>query len=170
MLRSPLLRCLSTSPRPKLYSLTCTSPGPTSSSLTSTGHAILTDLPRASGGENSHPEPVYLLLASLVSCEAATASYVLRQLSPRLSLRSPLRFSVRAERDERGSLALPIGEEPGAPAMLRRVWGTVEVSTTPAITDEQVEVLGRQVGRRCPVADMMKRAGVELDVRFVRGE
>ena len=43
---------------------------------TSDGFSIDSDIPKAMGGGNTAPQPVYLLLAALVGCETATANFV----------------------------------------------------------------------------------------------
>ena len=70
-------------------------------------HLIRTDLPRFMGGSDEAPQPVHLLLASLVGCEHATASFVARQMRPRVQLDS-VTFRIYAERDQRGAIALPL--------------------------------------------------------------
>ena len=75
-------------------------------------------------------------------------------------------FELEAERDERGALAMPIADEPSAPARLLHVRGVARVSDTEA-TPEQLRALGRAVHRRCPVANMIVLSGCVLDVDFV---
>ena len=104
-----------------------------------------------------------------VGCKSATAAYVLRQMKPRLQLSSPIQFKLVATRDEQGALSLPIIADPPVPSMLNAVRGTAIINTTPQITEEQLVVLERQVSQRCPVADMMTRAGVDLKVHFTTG-
>ena len=43
---------------------------------TDDGHTILSDIPKAMGGSDTAPQPVYLLLAALAGCETATANFV----------------------------------------------------------------------------------------------
>ena len=109
-------RCASTkgagrTPRTKTYSLVSAATSPVAtSSLTSDGHSIATDLPRIIGGDDTAAQPVYLLLASLVGCEHATAAFVARQMKPRVNLRG-VHFDISAERDERG--AIPTSDHAG---------------------------------------------------------
>ncbi len=143
--------------------------GSTTSKTCTGGHAIRTDLPRAMGGRDEAPQPVELLLTSLVGCEQATASFVARQMRPRLPL-AEIQFLYRAERDNRGAVALPLGDaSPEVPARLSRVHGvaTVTLNDGESETRERVEYLRRQVELRCPVANMMAAAGIELDIEWV---
>ncbi|CAE8605516.1 unnamed protein product [Polarella glacialis] len=49
-------------------------------------HTMRTDVPRESGGKDSAPQPVELVLTALIGCETATAAYVARQMRPRFRL------------------------------------------------------------------------------------
>lgn len=46
------------------------------STHTADGFSIDSDIPKAMGGGNTAPQPVYQLLAALVGCETATANFV----------------------------------------------------------------------------------------------
>ena len=150
-------------------------------SQTADGHAIASDLPRLMGGQDGAPQPVYLLLASLVGCEHATAAFVARHMKPRIHLRS-VSFDIHAERDERGAISLPLvpaapDKEAEAgdadaeaativpPARLQRVYGVATVDAGDA-TQEQVDLLARLVHQRCPVANMVTLSGCELDIQW----
>lgn len=118
------------------------------------------------GGEDAAPQPVELVLAALVGCEQATAAYVARHTRPRFPLRY-VHFDLRATRDERGAIALPIDERPPVSSRLLRVEGTAIVHLSRgAESRARVEALGRRVEERCPVADMLRASGCELDVRW----
>jgi len=129
-------------------------------------HTIQTDVPKSMGGEDAAPQPVELVLAALVGCEQATAAYVARHTRPRFPLRY-VHFDLRATRDERGAIALPIDERPPVSSRLLRVEGTAIVHLSRgAESRARVEALGRRVEERCPVADMLRASGCELDVRW----
>ena len=66
-------------PREKLYSITGTTQGTTSTSQTR-GHTLRTDTPPSGGGKDTAPQPVETLLAALIGCEGATADFVARML------------------------------------------------------------------------------------------
>ena len=159
-------RVFCTAPRTKKYSLTARSDrgGTTCITHTASGHQLQCDLPRAIGGRDTAAEPVYHLLSALCGCEAATAAFVARQL--KVKLLEPMEFELRAERDERGALSLPVTADPAVPARLTRVSGRVTLVTD--ATDEALELLERQTHLRCPVANLMSAGGVDLDIRFER--
>ena len=86
-------RTLSTrKPREKLYSITGTTQGTTSTSQTR-GHTLRTDTPPSGGGKDTAPQPVETLLAALIGCEGATADFVARML--RTKIRS-IDFELRS--------------------------------------------------------------------------
>ena len=141
----------------------------------STGHTLATDLPKAVGGHDAAPQPVELLVASLLGCKTATAHFVARHLFPRPHNRlSLVAFSdVVATRDERGALTLPITSAPEVTSAILSVQGVATVSLVSdsvAVTDADVQELGRIVEIRCPVAATLASAGValEFDWRLAR--
>ena len=153
---------------------------------TSSGHELVTDLPRNSGGENRYAQPVEMLLASLLGCKAATAHFVARHLWPRPHNRiQRIEFvDVLAARDERGALHLPVNEDAPVPSALLyapwccfflvvtlfRMYVRAVVRLTPssgAIGMKDVVALGSLVEKRCPVAAMLVQAGVQLDFRWM---
>lgn len=138
---------------------------------TGTGHVLHTDLPRPMGGADGAAQPVETLLAALAGCTQATAVYVARNLRPeRLDIRR-IDFDLRAARDERGALSLPIESPPEIPSRLRFVSGTVRVhaATSRPISDRDLALLREQTELRCPVANMMVASGCEMNVRWVDG-
>ena len=141
--------------------------------LTSTGHDIRTDLPKLSGGADKAPQPVELMVASLLGCKTATAHFVARHLWPRPhnKIDSISFLDVVAERDDRGALTLPITEEPPITAGLLRVTGKAVVSpvSTSAISSADVAELGALVEKRCPVAAMFHASGCSVDFTWVVG-
>ena len=98
-------------------------------------------------------------------------------MKPRISI-GAIHFSLEAERDERGALGgLPIvidehndcssplpAEQGLPPSRLLRVWGRARVETS--CSAQQLRVLEAQTHARCPVANMMQAAGVELRLKF----
>jgi uncharacterized OsmC-like protein len=151
------------------YSLTAVGDGVSCSAHTDTGHTVRSDLPRLAGGHDSAAQPVELLLSALVGCKTATAHFVARHLWRRPGNQiSSLRFAeVRAERDERGALALPITAPPPVSSAVQRVSGVVFVRPASAEVDgDDVRVLGLLVEERCPVAATLRAAGVALDFEW----
>lgn len=81
-------------------------------STTSSGHELVTDVPRAAGGRDLSAQPVEMMIASLLGCKVATTHFVARHLWPRAHNRvDRIEFvDVEAARDDRGSLHLPIND------------------------------------------------------------
>ena len=156
-----MIRALSTAPRWKTYRLSARGSGNTCVSETSDGFKIRSDIPRAVGGDNSAPQPVYLLLAALVGCKQATSAFVAMKM--RIELGS-IAFDLTSRRDERGALTLPIDEPPQTVAMLQRIEGTATVETS--ATQSELDALGRQVALRCPVANMIELSGCVVDIKW----
>ena len=131
---------------------------------TDDGWKISTDTPKNQGGTNTAPQPVSLLLASLCGCELATARFVALKSSPRIKM-GRIEFDIKAKRDERGAIALPLGSPLPVPARLEHVWGTATVYNTNA-TQEQIKNLGDEVHLRCPVANMIVLSGCLLEIHW----
>ena len=132
-------------------------------SCTDTGFTIRSDVPKVMGGGNSAPQPVELLLAALVGCKQATAMFVARHMKPRMKI-SQIEFDVSASRDESGSLSLPLGGPERVPSRLECVNGTAWVTTE--ATQQQVDLLSREVEKRCPVANMVMLSGCKLQINW----
>ncbi|KAL3808651.1 hypothetical protein ACHAXA_006638 [Cyclostephanos tholiformis] len=176
----------------KRYSVSGTGRKSSTSMTTNTGHVIATDVPIKMGGEDSAPQPVEYLLASLIGCTQATAMFVSRCMRPRLYI-DGMNFDVHAYRDERGSLSMvpstsstsstssssssimTMGNElPSIPSRLLRVYGTVTVyfkggrgGSDSIVTKEQLSMLRMQTEARCPIANMMHSSGCVMDVEWV---
>ena len=156
-------RTLSTrKPREKLYSITGTTSGTTSTSQTR-GHTLKTDTPPSGGGKDTAPQPVETLLAALIGCEGATADFVARML--RTKIRS-IDFELEASRDPQGAAHLPVDAPAPSVSRLTRIWGVAHVEIDG--DDEMIEKIGRIVHERCPVANMVVSSGCELDIEWRR--
>jgi putative redox protein len=126
------------------------------------GFQIITDTPKKMGGQNAGPQPVELLLASLIGCEQATAMFVARHIPIKIE---KIDFQVDAVRDERGALTLPLGlDNTLPPARLTSITGRAIVYTDG--TQEQIDQLEAEVIRRCPVANMVTLSGCILDIKW----
>ncbi|EJK68021.1 hypothetical protein THAOC_10853 [Thalassiosira oceanica] len=132
---------------------------------TDTGHSLRTDVPRKMGGKDEAPQPVEHLLAAYLGCTQATALYVGRMMSLRVE---SMEYDVTAFRDERGALELPIDAVPSVPARLQRISGTVAVHFKAGIdvTEGQLQILAEQTETRCPVANMIRASGCDIDVNW----
>ena len=136
---------------------------------TDTGHFLSTDIPKTMGGTDSAPQPVETLLAAWMGCTQATALFVGRQL-PDNRVVVELDFeNIRAFRDERGALQLPINDIPEVPSRLNRITGTIKVSSSKGdpLSTEQIQLLQQQTEIRCPVANMMIASGCSIDVKWI---
>ena len=148
----------------KTYNLRASATGPKSKARTGSGHLITTDVPVASGGTDSAAEPVYHLLAALVGCETATATFVARKM--KINLRE-MNFELQGARNELGALALPIQEDPEISAALSHIVGICYVDA-PGITDSELETLAKQTHLRCPIANMITNSGTHLKIDYER--
>ena len=151
-------------PREKLYSITGTTQGTTSTSQTR-GHTLRTDTPPSGGGKDTAPQPVETLLAALIGCEGATADFVARML--RTKIRS-IDFELEASRDPQGAAHLPVDAPAPAVSRLTRIWGVANVSID--ADDATIEKIGRIVHERCPVANMVVASGCSLEIEWRRAE
>merc|ERR1711924_233931 len=103
-------------------------------------------------------------MGALAGCEQATAQFVARHMRPRVRI-THMEFSLEAERDERGSLTLPIDVAPSVPARVARVSGAVHVHTD--ASQEVVDRIADAVKIRCPLASTMKAGGTALDAKWI---
>jgi len=139
--------------------------------MTNTGHVVSTDLPNRMGGRDLAPQPVELLMSSLIGCTQATALFVARNMKPDRLLIDRMEFDLKGTRDERGALSLPIEESPTIPSRLQLVSGTVKVFLVNGkeISDESMDLLKEQTELRCPVANMIVSSGCKMDVTWIDG-
>jgi putative redox protein len=138
-----------------------------SSTVHARGHELILDLSRTQGGHDRGPEPIECLLAALVGCEQATATFVARNMTPRMAL-SHIEFSYEADRDAAASTSLPLSAAlaPGRSPALRRVLGTARVFAGRDESASRVAELRSHVESRCPVAVMLRASGCTLEVRW----
>lgn len=130
----------------------------------STAHHIMTDVPVSMGGLDAAPQPVELLLGSLCGCEQVTASFVARHLKPRVNI-DKIVFEIFAVRNQKASVTLPLKVDL-PPSRLNRIWGTATVHTS--ASQDQIDILAKEIKRRCPIANMIILSGCELDIQFVK--
>mmetsp|Transcript_24523 Transcript_24523/g.67897 ORF Transcript_24523/g.67897 Transcript_24523/m.67897 type:complete len:343 (-) Transcript_24523:227-1255(-) len=171
-----------------------------SSQSSPTKHTLLTDIPKQMGGQDLAPQPVETLLAAWMGCTQATALFVARHLlsthrtstasssssTQRLVLDRLEFTNIKAWRDERGALDLPIlaNQPPDVPSRLQEITGTIRVFVVPAgkrrkddndgesfvtLDDSTLESLKEQTEWRCPVANMMIASGCQINVEWVNG-
>lgn len=154
----------------KQYSISGTGRRSKVTCQTNTNHILETDVPKKMGGGDEAPQPVEHLLAALLGCTQATAVFVGRMMEPRLIIDN-IDFNIEAYRDQRGALSLPITETPAIPARLQKVAGTVIVTFKDGmeVSEEQLDMLGKQTEARCPVANMMNASGCIMEIEWKNG-
>ena len=117
----------------------------------------VTDEPAAAGGGGSGPTPLQSVLGALCGCEAVTFR---RTASERDFEYERIEFEAACTIDIRGRS----GDRSVRPYFQTvRLLATVTTSHSQAELDELVE----EVHARCPVMNLMKDAGVRLDLRWV---
>ena len=126
---------------------------------------IITDVPRAMGGMNKGPQPIEMFLSSLCGCELVTAQFIARNMKPRVII-DRIDFDIRACRDQRGAISLPVGRDMKElpPSRLERIWGTALLHTT--ASNEEIAFIAEEVKRRCPIANMVILSGCDLDIIY----
>ena len=163
----------------KHYSISGVGKKSSTNATTNTGHVIMTDVLINMGGKNAAPQPVELLLASLIGCTQATAMFVSRNMRPRLYI-DRMDFDLRAHRDERGALSSTIenGDLPTMPSRLMRVHGRVTVHfkggtgerlDTAMVTNEQLMMLAMQTFQTSRRLLMRSKKISKKGIAFVGG-
>ena len=121
-------------------------------------HAFDTDAYPAFGGNDEAPSPLFYALASLSSCNQVTASLVAKDLGIALG---KLQFDVHGDLD---TAVLVTGAEGNANFDRVTLRAKIESDATP----EQFAQLESETERRCPVSQLFKRSGTELDVEWTQ--
>ncbi|QDZ20852.1 OsmC-like protein [Chloropicon primus] len=150
------------------YECTGTGQGPGTTIHFGHHHQVRTDLPLAMGGKDLAPQPVELLLASLIGCEQATAVFVARHMKPRFKL-GQIKFKYEAERDSTSPISLPLDAPQPCSPKLERIFGRASVSLAGGATEtvERLRELESEVHRRCPVHRTLADAGVKFETEWV---
>lgn len=127
------------------------------------GHVIHTDAYPDFGGQDEHPSPLAYVLASLSSCTQVTASVVAREQG--IEVRS---YDVTVDGDFDPTVMVS-GREADATHSDTFTEVRLAVTVDTDATPEQVEALGAEVERRCPVSALFRRAGTEVTGRWSIG-
>ncbi len=117
------------------------------------GHRFATDAYPAFGGKDEAPSPLFYALASLSSCNQVTASLVAKDLGVTLGAWT---FEVVGDLD---TAVLVAGAEGNANFDKVTVRATVETDADAA----QFATLVSETERRCPVSQLFKHSGAQLD-------
>jgi putative redox protein len=115
---------------------------------------VVTDEPDTMGGTNTAPSPLETVLVALVGCDGVIINGVAEAMGFR---NSGVDFACTSQIDIRG---------PKGVSGVRPYFETVELQIT-LHTDEpgdRVEKLKANVENRCPAMNLLRDAGVELDV------
>ncbi|WP_148616265.1 OsmC family protein [Nocardioides rubriscoriae] len=117
------------------------------------GHHFASDALPAFGGQDAAPSPLYYALAALSSCNQVTSALVAKDLGITLGA---TRFEVVGDLDPS---VIAGGAEGNANFAKVTVRATVETDADAA----QFAQLVSETERRCPVTQLFRRSGLELD-------
>ncbi len=117
---------------------------------------ITTDEPESLGGTGTAPTPIELLLASLLGCEAVIIKGVAEQMKFEYG---DVNFSTTSQLDIRG---------PKGVKGIKPIFETVElnIDVTTDEPDDRFQKLIVNVETRCPVMNLLKDAGVDMNVKW----
>ena len=117
---------------------------------------IVMDEPPALGGKDAGPNPMEYVLASYIGC----ASVMIRIIAEEMGFAySDARFEISGELDVRGLMGVP-----GVSPHFSRVAGRVLLDTPE--TPERVGEMMRLVESRCPVYNMLRDAGTQMEIAW----
>lgn len=119
---------------------------------------VATDEPDSLGGTNTAPSPLETVLVSLVGCDGVIINGVAKAMNFEYS---GVELEASGQIDVRG----PKGVK-GVRPYFEKIAMTIEV-TTPE-SEDRFETLKANVENRCPVMNLLRDAGVELDVTWKR--
>lgn len=117
---------------------------------------VTMDEPPALGGDDTGPNPMEYVLASLIGCASVMIRLIARELDFSYN---GARFELSGELDLRGLMG-----EPGVSPHFSNVTGRVLVDS-PESPDRLAEMT-RRVESRCPVFNMLRDAGTRVDVSW----
>jgi uncharacterized OsmC-like protein len=116
----------------------------------------VTDEPTAAGGGGSGPTPLQSVLGALCGCEAVTFRRTATEFEfeyDRIDFEAAGTIDIRGRSGDRS---------------VRPHFQTVRLSAivTTRATQEELDALVEEVEARCPVLNLMRDAGVRLDIRW----
>lgn len=117
---------------------------------------IIVDEPANLGGTDEAPNPVEYVLAGLTSCTSVMISLIAKEQN---FAYSAVNFSNNGTLDLRG-----ISGDPDVSAHFQTVSYEVEITTEES--DEKLADLIDAVEKRCPVLNLLKDAGVEVNAQW----
>lgn len=117
---------------------------------------LATDEPSSLGGTNTAPSPLETALASLVGCDGVIINGVAKAMG--FSYES-VDFKCESEIDVRGPKGVP-----GIRPFFQRCG--LDIIVTSDESDARFEQLIKNVEFRCPVMNLFRSAGVEMEVNW----
>jgi uncharacterized OsmC-like protein len=121
-----------------------------------THHVIQTDAHPAFGGHDSAPSPLAYALAALTSCTQVTSQIVARDLGLTLG-----QFTVKVD-----AKLDPTVLATGAEGVSNFTRLTLDVSIETDAAPDAFAHFGREVERRCPVTQLFRRSGVDVQTSW----
>jgi uncharacterized OsmC-like protein len=122
------------------------------------GEVLVTDMPKAIGGDGTAPTPGWFLRAALANCDATVIAMRAAQLGIALT---QLEVTVGSESDNRGLL----GQTDSVPAGPMGVQVTVRIAAE-GVPAQVLHDLVRWAEQHSPVGDALRRAiPIEAEVR-----
>jgi uncharacterized OsmC-like protein len=119
-------------------------------------HVIQTDAHPAFGGHDTAPSPLAYALAALTSCTQVTSQIVARDLGLTLG---QFHVAVDAKLD-------PTVLATGADGVSNFTHVSLDVSVDTDADRELFDRFGREVERRCPITQLFRRSGVEVETSW----
>jgi putative redox protein len=121
-------------------------------------HTITIDEPPAMGGQDTGPDPLATLLASLAGCENVIANLVAKEIEFNLD---GIEFEIKGILDPRGLMG-----DPNVQPYFEKVTINAKVKTTES--EERIKELQEKTDARCPVYTTFKAAGIELEPNWTK--
>ena len=119
---------------------------------------MITDLSVEDGGTNAGPSPVLALVGSLVGCEAGT----FKRTADELELTyNQLAFQGEFRMDARTRTGLA-----NSATHIRTIRLEARVHTEANVAD--LERIVAETERRCPISNLIRDAGIDLQTRWIR--
>lgn len=114
------------------------------------------DEPTELGGTDTGPNPMEFVAAALNGCKGVMVPLIAKEMDFSFT---GIEFETTGIIDIRGLM----GEE-GVTPHFQKIRFTVTIQTTES--DERLELLKKEVERRCPVYNLFVDAGIEIDTKW----
>ncbi|AOM84079.1 OsmC family protein [Salisediminibacterium beveridgei] len=126
------------------------------STLTTKQHTVIIDEPENMGGEDTGPDPLANMLASLAGCENVIANMVAKEIGFDLQ---GIDFRVTGELDPRGLMG-----DKDVQSYFQQVG--IEATVQTSESEERIEELKKITDERCPVFTTFVAAGIPIDATW----